>query len=65
MIFRTGSVLIVGKCCESILNNIYMFVKNMLETEFREIHIPNVEDELHKKNTTKKQTRKKTIMINK
>ena len=30
MIFRTGSVLIVGKCDVHILNNIYDFVKHIL-----------------------------------
>ena len=64
MIFRTGSVLIVGKCSESILNVIYTFVKNMLENEFSEIHIPSMDDDLNKKTITKKQTRKKTILIN-
>ena len=31
MIFRTGSVLIVGNCTEKILNIIYVFVKGYLE----------------------------------
>lgn len=34
MVFRTGSVLIVGKCCENILQKIYDFIKNILETEY-------------------------------
>jgi hypothetical protein len=37
MIFRTGSVLIVGKCDESILLKIYDFLKNILKNEFRHI----------------------------
>ena len=37
MIFRTGSVLIVGKCDEKILFNIYDFLKNILTTEYKEI----------------------------
>ena len=34
MIFRTGSVLIVGKCEEDVLNYIYIFIKDMLEREY-------------------------------
>lgn len=34
MIFRTGSILIVGKCNERILTDIYLFIKNMLENEY-------------------------------
>jgi hypothetical protein len=34
MIFRTGSVLIVGKCDEDVLMLIYEFLKNILRTEY-------------------------------
>ena len=34
MIFRTGSVLIVGRCTEEVLNKIYLFVRNILDTEY-------------------------------
>jgi hypothetical protein len=34
MIFRTGSVLIVGKCNEDVLHEIYEFIRTMLETEY-------------------------------
>ncbi len=37
MIFRTGSVLIVGKCDEYVLLLIYEFLKNILITEYKEI----------------------------
>ena len=37
MIFRTGSVLIVGKCNEDVLHEIYDFIKTMLETEYMTI----------------------------
>jgi hypothetical protein len=37
MIFRTGSVLIVGKCDEDVLLNIYEFLKNILVTEKNKI----------------------------
>jgi hypothetical protein len=37
MIFRTGSVLSVGKCNEDVLREIYEFIRTMLETEYMEI----------------------------
>jgi hypothetical protein len=38
MIFRTGSVLIVGKCDENILMIIYEFLKIILNNEFNNIN---------------------------
>ena len=38
MIFRTGSVLIVGKCTEEILYEIYDFLCHMFHTEFSEVN---------------------------
>jgi hypothetical protein len=40
MIFRTGSVLIVGKCTEEILHYIYTFIKIILCEEFSSIECP-------------------------
>jgi hypothetical protein len=37
MIFRTGSVLIVGRCDENVLHCIYGFLKTLLEVEYPEI----------------------------
>ena len=37
MIFRTGSVLIVGRCDESVLLQIYEFLKIILNNEFKGI----------------------------
>ena len=56
MIFRTGSVLIVGNCNEDILSKVYLFIKNILENEFDNVNsnIPFV-----KKNKVKKQKLKK------
>ena len=60
MIFRTGSVLIVGRCGENVLYCIYNFLKKLLETEYPEIgnqlNIPEP-----KKHNTK--LRKKTIHV--
>lgn len=46
MIFRTGSVLIVGKCEEDILNYIYLFIKNMLIKEYINCYTIISEDEI-------------------
>ena len=60
MIFRTGSVLIVGHCDEDVLDIIYNFLKNILKTEFKEIS--EISTSTKKKNINKK-TRKKTILV--
>ncbi len=64
MIFRTGSVLIVGKCTETILYHIYEFLKKLLYDEFYEIrsdlYIPN-DNNIGKKK--KKKIKKKQILI--
>lgn len=65
MIFRTGSVLIVGKCTEPILHEIYEFLKNILEQEYEHIVndlVDNIEmggrvDSCHKKKSLKIQRR--------
>ena len=62
MIFRTGSVLIVGKCDEHILYDIYNFIKKILEDEYSEIVTNNINIETLVKK--KKQVRKKIIYVN-
>ena len=37
MIFRTGSILIVGLCDECVLMEIYEFIKTLLRNEFKQI----------------------------
>ena len=44
MIFRTGSILIVGKCNEAILYKIYDFIKNILATEYANVHQSSIGD---------------------
>ena len=44
MVFRTGSVLIVGKCSEEVLYSIYGFLKELFESEYSNI-IGNCDDE--------------------
>jgi len=62
MIFRTGSILIVGKCTEDILYKIYEYLKNILKTHFYEIHTKIIDKEqqlLEKQKKEKKKKRKK------
>ena len=61
MIFRTGSVLIVGKCTEDILMIIYEFLKDILYNEYINIY-QYVPISTVAKDTTKK-TRKRLITI--
>ncbi len=42
MIFRTGSVLIVGRCDENVLMIIYDFLKIILNNEFKNINQRNI-----------------------
>jgi TATA-box binding protein (TBP) (component of TFIID and TFIIIB) len=61
MIFRTGSILIVGKCSEAVLYNVYEFLKQLLHDEYNEIKQPG-EMVINDKNK-KKKIRKKKITI--
>lgn len=38
MIFRTGSILIAGKCDESLLHYVYDLLNNILKTEYKQIY---------------------------
>jgi len=65
MIFRTGSVLIVGKCDENVLMIIYEFLKNILHNEFKNICQKNskpIDNNIIK--DKKKKIRKKNITVN-
>jgi hypothetical protein len=42
MIFRTGSILIVGKCNEDILHAIYRFICTILESEYSSIQMGDI-----------------------
>ena len=70
MIFRTGSVLIVGKCDENVLFIIYDFLKVILTQEFAQIRQKNTKiSENNENNITtstkekRKKIRRKTIII--
>ena len=59
MIFRTGSVLIVGKCEDYVLHDIYDFIKELFRVEFLNIysHIIQPDDNIVKKHVPKLRTR--------
>jgi len=61
MIFRTGSVLIVGKCSEEILYEIYHFLCRIFETDYDEIKGLSVVIKPGKDKVRK--IRKKTILV--
>jgi hypothetical protein len=63
MVFRTGSVLIVGMCDETILKDIYKFLKILLKTEFKHICQKLISEEDRITKDKKKKLRKKTINI--
>jgi len=66
MIFRTGSVLIVGKCDENVLLIIYDFLKIILNNEYQIIcqkNIKNEEQQYIANKDKKKKNRKKNIII--
>jgi len=64
MIFRTGSVLVVGKCEETVLGEIYEFIKNILKSEYKNILC--LSDKQQNKNKQRnKKIRKKIIIIDK
>jgi len=68
MIFRTGSILIVGKCNENVLKIVYEFIKEILITEYNNISQKLgksfYENEKHSYlKDKKKKIRKKNIMV--
>ena len=63
MVFRTGSVLIVGKCNEDVLNVIYKFIRKILENEYIHIHSLSNNNDKNINKDRKKKIRKKIILI--
>jgi len=57
MIFRTGSVLIVGKCEDNVIYEVYEIVKNILRKEYSRIIISNIEHVINKKKKIKQKKR--------
>jgi hypothetical protein len=62
MIFRTGSILIVGMCDDNVLYIIYEFLKKILMDEYHKINQLVVQKELVDKSKEKK-VRKKNILV--
>jgi TATA-box binding protein (TBP) (component of TFIID and TFIIIB) len=60
MIFRTGSVLIVGNCNRDVINIIYLFLKKLLVAEHPNIFIKN---NINKKKKSVKKVKKKNILF--
>jgi hypothetical protein len=60
MVFRTGSVLIVGNCSETILRVVFEFIKKVLTAEYSNIKV--ITDSDIKKQKVAK-IRKKTISL--
>jgi hypothetical protein len=66
MIFRTGSVLIVGKCTETIIDSIYQFVRNMLDSEYENVGDALIDSYRQKEESTnKRKVRKRKIIVSK
>ena len=63
MIFRTGSILIVGKCDEKILNNIYNYLVTLLTNEYHAISIKDVVPEEQPVKKRGRLSKKKKIII--
>ena len=69
MIFRTGSVLIVGRCDENVLMIIYEFLKIILNNEYKNICQKNIKTTYNTDSTEsicktkKKKLRKKNITV--
>ena len=63
MIFRTGSVLIVGMCDEDILRDIYQFIKELLKEEFKYICQKIITSSDLENKDRKKKVRRKIIHI--
>ena len=61
MVFRTGSILIVGRCDENILYKIYNILKNILEVEYPNIYSSN--NDIVKDVSKEKKVKKKCIYI--
>lgn len=63
MIFRTGSILIVGKCDEDVLYKVYNYIKEILDTEYKNIYINSTEIQKNSKLTSTKKNKKRIIYV--
>ena len=58
MIFRTGSILIVGKCDEDVLNIVYNYIKQILYDEYNDICVQNIDTNIPVTSKIKKYKKK-------
>lgn len=63
MIFRTGSVLIVGMCNDMILFKIYEFLKTLLKTEFTNICQKIITEDMVSVKNNRRKIRKKIVNV--
>jgi hypothetical protein len=63
MIFRTGSILIVGMCNEDVLYMIYEYLKTLLHNEYPRIHQAGAHHLTSNTAHVKKKPRKRNIVI--
>ena len=60
MIFRTGSILIVGKCSDKVIREIYDYLVHILFEEYKQIVDTNC---VHSKKETPVRKIKKYILL--
>ena len=63
MIFRTGSVLIVGKCSEYILHNIHLLLCDIFQKEYNNIHEAILTDVVDNELKQTRSSRTKSISV--
>jgi hypothetical protein len=63
MVFRTGSILIVGMCDENVLYKIYEFLKVLLSNEFHNINQKVMLEDIKVVKDKKKKIRKKILIV--
>ena len=64
MIFRTGSVLVVGRCDDIMINDIYLFIKDILSNEYDNINVNNEITYIDKQTKKNRVCKKKKLKIN-
>ena len=63
MVFRTGSILIVGMCDENVLYKIYEFLKELLLNEYHNINQKVILEDIKVNKDKKKKIRKKILIV--
>jgi TATA-box binding protein (TBP) (component of TFIID and TFIIIB) len=63
MIFRTGSILIVGKCEEDVLFKVYNYIKQILDDEYLDINVINTDTVKSTSKLPNKKSKKRIIYV--